>query len=58
MWDLPEATMSHFCDGYAIVFKFGLDGKKVIFEKKFLESDAYKRAQAAKKPVINEFGTR
>ena len=38
-------------DGYALVSKFELLDGKVRFEKKFLESDAYKKALLAQKPV-------
>ncbi len=39
--------------------KFQIDGESqmVTFEKKFLQSDAYKRGMAAQRPVITEFGT-
>ena len=50
--------MYHFLDGYAIVSKFNFKDGKVTLTKRFVESDAYKRALAAKKPLINEFGTR
>ncbi len=50
--------MAHMLDGYAIISKFTLDGSNVTLEKKYLESDAYKRANQAGKNVINEFGTR
>lgn len=30
----------------------------MTFQKKFLQSDAYKRAMVAQKPVITEFGTK
>jgi len=58
LWDLEEHTMYHFLDGYAIVAKFNFNDGKVTLTKRFLESDAYKRALAAKKPLVNEFGTR
>lgn len=44
--------------GYAILSKFEIQGKFVTFHKKFLQSDAYRRALAAQKPVITEFGTK
>ena len=51
-------TMSHLLDGYAILSKYTLNGNTVTFEKKYLESDAFKRANQGKKTVINEFGTK
>jgi len=57
-WTLEEHTMNHWLDGFAIVSKFSIEENSVKLEKKFLQSDAYKRALAAKKPVVNEYGTR
>ncbi|CAG7830593.1 unnamed protein product [Allacma fusca] len=49
--------MNHFMDGYAIITKFEIDEEEVKFSKKFLETDAYKKAMIAQKPVICEYGT-
>lgn len=55
-----DFAVEHFMDGYALLSKFEVDGRNgtVKFEKKFLESDAYKKALVAQKPVIGEFGTK
>ncbi|CAL8111657.1 unnamed protein product [Orchesella dallaii] len=53
-----DFVVQHFMDGYALVSKFDVRNGKVRYEKKFLESDAYKKALIAQKPVITEFGTK
>jgi len=53
-----DFAVNHVLDGYALVSKFDISNGKVTFEKKFLESDAYKKALLAQKPVIGEFGTK
>ncbi|CAL8110508.1 unnamed protein product [Orchesella dallaii] len=58
LFDLGNFTLNHWLDGYAIVSKFEIHGDKVSLHKKYLQSDAYKRAIAAQKPVITEFGTK
>ncbi|CAG7716213.1 unnamed protein product [Allacma fusca] len=57
-FDIDNFTMNHWFDGYSIMSKFSVTGDTVKFEKKYLQSDAYKRAVAAKRPVLTEFGTR
>ncbi|CAG7816781.1 unnamed protein product, partial [Allacma fusca] len=56
-YDFENFTMNHLLDGYAMVTKFKITKDKVTLEKKFLQSDSYRRAVAAQKPVITEFGT-
>lgn len=53
-----EFAVDHLLDGYALISKFEIGNGKVVFTKKFLESDAYKKALVAQKPVIGEFGTK
>ena len=53
-----DFVLEHLLDGYALLSKFEIRNGKVKFEKKFLESDAYKKALVAQKPVIQEFGTK
>jgi carotenoid cleavage dioxygenase-like enzyme len=54
-----DFAVNHILDGYALISKFEIQGNgKVRYEKKFLESDAYKKALLAQKPVIGEFGTK
>lgn len=40
--------VEHLMDGHGIISKFDIRNGKVRFEKKFLESDAYKKAFLAK----------
>lgn len=50
-------SVNHFLDGYSMLSKFSIEGDKVAFEKKYLQSDAYQRAVKANRPVITEFAT-
>jgi carotenoid cleavage dioxygenase-like enzyme len=55
-------TVNHFFDGYALISKFNINPdtspQSITFESKYLDSDAYKKAMAAQKPMANEFGTK
>ena len=50
-------NVNHFMDGYAIITKFEIDPEQVKYTKKFLETDAYKKAMLAQKPVVCEYAT-
>jgi len=50
--------MKHLLDGYAVLSKFEISGGRVTFLKKYLESDAFKRATATGRPTVCEYGTR
>jgi hypothetical protein len=45
-------------DGFAILSKFEIDGPRIKFQKKYLQSDAYQKAITAQKPLITEFATK
>ncbi|XP_071440235.1 beta,beta-carotene 15,15'-dioxygenase-like [Hetaerina americana] len=53
-----DFVMNHWFDGYAILYKFDIKNGKVMFSKKFLQSDAYKRAVCVGRPVFTEYGTK
>ncbi|XP_046405913.1 beta,beta-carotene 15,15'-dioxygenase-like [Ischnura elegans] len=53
-----DFMMNHWFDGYAILYKFDIKNGKVTFSKRFLQSDAYKRAVCVGRPVFTEYGTR
>lgn len=57
-FDLGDFVMNHWFDGYAVLYKFNINNGKVTFSKRFLQSDAYKRAVAVGRPVFTEFGTK
>ncbi|CAG0883383.1 unnamed protein product [Cyprideis torosa] len=57
-WDLGDFTLNHWLDGYAILYKFDIRDGTVYFTKKYLQSDAYKKATACQRPIFTEFGTR
>lgn len=47
-----------FTKGYGLLSKFEIKEDTISFQKKYVESDAYKKAMALQKPALNEFGTR
>jgi hypothetical protein len=51
-------SVNHFFDGYATVAQFEIEnGYQVKFQSKYLDTDVLKKANAAQKPVVGEFGT-
>lgn len=56
-WDFPEFTVNHYFDGLALLMRFGIGDETVTVQTKYLESDAYKKAIMAGKPVLPEYGT-
>jgi len=51
-------TVNHFFDGYSSVARFEVShGSTVKYQNKYLQTDVFKRANAAQKPVVCEFGT-
>ncbi|CAG7716986.1 unnamed protein product [Allacma fusca] len=57
-FDLGDITIKHYLDGYAMLSKFEIQDGIVNFTKRYVQSDAYKKAIAAKKPVYAEFSTK
>jgi len=57
-FDIGDFVMNHWFDGYAVIYKFDIHKGKVTFTKRFLQSDAYKKAVAVGRPVFTEFGTK
>ncbi|CAL8110503.1 unnamed protein product [Orchesella dallaii] len=57
-FDFRDFTVNHWLDGYALISKFEIHNKTIVFEKKYAQTDAYKKAMALQKPAISEFGTR
>ncbi|KAL0275228.1 UNVERIFIED_CONTAM: hypothetical protein PYX00_003154 [Menopon gallinae] len=53
-----DFAVNHWFDGFAVLINFRINNGKVEFSKKFLQSDAYKKAMANGKPVFTEFGTK
>jgi len=59
-WDLDESfCLNHFLDGCAMMVKFEFDpkNKQVRAKSKYLQSEAYQKMCAQKRPVFTEFGT-
>lgn len=53
-----DFTCNHWLDGLAVMYKFSFKENQVTFTKRFVESDAYKKAHKAGRPVYTEFGTK
>ncbi|CAG7827335.1 unnamed protein product [Allacma fusca] len=50
-------TVNHFGDGFGIICKLVISGKKITQWKKYVQSDALKKANEAGKPVLAELFT-
>jgi carotenoid cleavage dioxygenase-like enzyme len=57
LWDLPGARMQHWFDGYAMLHRLAFGGGGVRYRSRFIQSQSYRQAQAASRPVTGEFGT-
>ncbi|XP_043231386.1 beta,beta-carotene 9',10'-oxygenase-like [Amphibalanus amphitrite] len=51
-------SVNHWFDGLAMVCKFALSDGQVTLQKRFVQSDAYKKATKYNKTIYTEFGTR
>lgn len=52
-----EMTFNHLFDAAALLHRFNIADGKVTYQCKFLESETYKKNQAANRIVVSEFGT-
>ncbi|CAG7677888.1 unnamed protein product, partial [Allacma fusca] len=50
-------TVNHIADGYGIICKLAISGKKITLWKKYVQSDALRKANEAGKPVLAEIFT-
>jgi carotenoid cleavage dioxygenase-like enzyme len=57
IFDLENASVNNWFDGYAILNQFVVNGNKVSFKSRYLKSKAYEKALEAKRPIMPEFGT-
>ncbi|XP_039276561.1 beta,beta-carotene 15,15'-dioxygenase-like [Nilaparvata lugens] len=57
-FDLSKTKVKHWFDGLAVVYKFEIVNGTVFFRKRFLNSDAYKKATEHGQSVYTEFGTK
>lgn len=53
-----EYTFEHLFDASALLHRFEIDNGKVTYKRRFVQTDVYKRNQAAKRIVFTEFGTK
>ncbi|CAG7827336.1 unnamed protein product [Allacma fusca] len=47
-------TVNHIADGYGIICKLAISGKKITLWKKYIQSDALRKANEAGRPVLAE----
>src|SRR5262249_5251761 len=58
LWELPNGTLPHWFDGYAMLHRMHIDGTRVSYRSRFAMSDSYRRSIGKGKPVYGEFGGR
>jgi len=57
LWDLPGGALRHWFDGYAMLHRLRIEGGRVRYRSRFVQSDAYRRSIATGVPVKGEFGS-
>lgn len=59
VFDLKDGfVMCHYFDGYGVLVNFEISNGKITFQKRYVQSDAFKKASSIGKPVFTEFGTK
>ncbi|XP_032669314.1 carotenoid isomerooxygenase isoform X1 [Odontomachus brunneus] len=53
-----EYTFQHLFDSSALVHRFGIADGKVTYQRRFVQTEVYKKNMAAQRIVVTEFGTR
>ncbi|XP_033226279.1 carotenoid isomerooxygenase-like isoform X2 [Belonocnema kinseyi] len=53
-----EYTFDHLFDSSALLHRFGIDDGKVTYQRRFIQTEVFKKNQAAQRIVITEFGTK
>ena len=56
-WEVGEDRMRHWFDGLAMLHRFDVDGDGVSYASRFVQSKAYREAEATGKISYSEFGT-
>ena len=51
-------TFNHLFDASALLHRFNINGGKVTYQCRFVQSDTYKKNQAANRIVVEEFATK
>src|SRR5436190_5700245 len=57
VWDLPHGHYAHWFDGLAMLHRLRFADGQVHYRSRFADSQSYRLAQAAGKPVVGEFAT-
>jgi beta,beta-carotene 9',10'-dioxygenase len=58
VWDLPDGRYQHWFDGLAMLHRVQFADGQATYRSRFVDSQSYRLAQAARKPVVGEFATR
>lgn len=58
LWELPEGRYAHWFDGLAMLHRLRIASGQVLYRSRFADSQSYRLAQGARKPVVGEFATR
>ncbi|XP_014224940.1 carotenoid isomerooxygenase isoform X1 [Trichogramma pretiosum] len=53
-----EYRFDHLFDSSALLHRFEINNGKVTYQRRFIQTDVFKKNQAAKRIVVTEFGTR
>ncbi|XP_011149993.1 carotenoid isomerooxygenase isoform X2 [Harpegnathos saltator] len=53
-----EYTFQHLFDSSALVHRFEISDGKVTYQRRFIQTEVYKKNMAARRIVMTEFGTR
>jgi beta,beta-carotene 9',10'-dioxygenase len=56
-WEVGDQTMSHWFDGFAMLHRFGISNGEVSYANRFLQTRAYRAAEAKGEIVYSEFAT-
>src|SRR5688572_18008179 len=56
-WEVGESRMRHWFDGLAMLHRFDLGGEEVSYASRFVQSKAYREAEATGRIAYSEFAT-
>lgn len=58
-WDLDQDfSLNHWLDGCAMLCRFSFDKGRVVYDSRYLRSNAYNKMSKVGRPVFTEFGSR
>jgi beta,beta-carotene 9',10'-dioxygenase len=57
LWELPAGRYAHWFDGLAMLHRLRFADGRAVYRSRFADSQSYRLARAAGKPVVGEFAT-